>query len=255
MVGSVERSNSHHPTAEASPGQLQDLLASAQGLVEHLAAQVYAECHGALPREDLLAYGQQGLLEAALRFDQEKGAAFRTYAYYRVRGAMLDGLRKAGPWTRRGYERVVLLRSANEASQSSQDGTLDVVNIAGEEAAERLRKHMAAMATAMAMGVLSEGRLQSEGPERTGRAAERLVAVASTKNAEDELGDHQLLEWVKRLVEDLPHPESVVVRRFYMDGDNMDGIAHDLGRSRSWVSRVHTRALAKLEARLRREGL
>ena len=53
---------------------------------------------------------------------------------------------------------------------------------------------------------------------------------------------------------ELPPPEDEVIQRFYVQGDKMDEIADDLGKSRSWVSRVHTRALKRLGARLRSKG-
>ncbi|HXS17050.1 MAG TPA: sigma-70 family RNA polymerase sigma factor [Polyangiaceae bacterium] len=249
----MEGTKSRQSTPPASSRELEELLESGQGLVEHLVNQVYTEILGAMTREDLRAYGQQGLLEAALRFDAARGANFRTFAYFRVRGAMIDGLRKMGPWSRRGYERIALLRAANGASQSLHEEQQDVSGLSAEQAAERLRKHMASMVTAMTVGVFSSGRWQKDGSDDTSPPAGRMVAVDEALNAEEQLADRQMVEWVTQLVDNLPHPENEVVRRFYIDGDNMDAIAQTLGRSRSWVSRVHTRALGKLAARLRRE--
>src|ERR1700743_3326136 len=63
-----------------------------------------------LPREiefdDLYNYGMQGLLEAAERYDRKHGVTFQTFAYYRVRGAMFDGLRNMGWLPRHEYQRV-----------------------------------------------------------------------------------------------------------------------------------------------------
>src|SRR6476660_169502 len=63
-----------------------------------------------LPREiefdDLYNYGMQGLLEAAERYDRRHGVTFQTFAYYRVRGAMFDGLRNMGWLPRHEYARL-----------------------------------------------------------------------------------------------------------------------------------------------------
>src|SRR3954447_1384288 len=63
-----------------------------------------------LPREiefdDLYNYGMQGLLEAAERYDRKHGVGFQTFAYYRVRGAMFDGLRAMGWLPRNEYQRM-----------------------------------------------------------------------------------------------------------------------------------------------------
>src|SRR5512135_235016 len=70
-----------------------------------------------LPREiefdDLVSYGTQGLLEAAERFDGKHGASFTTYAYYRVRGAIFDGLRRMGWLSRSEYARARFDERAN----------------------------------------------------------------------------------------------------------------------------------------------
>src|SRR5262245_8716483 len=50
--------------------------------------------------DDLVSYGSKGLIEASRRFDSTQGTSFRTFAYYRVRGAMLDGIREMGALSR-----------------------------------------------------------------------------------------------------------------------------------------------------------
>src|SRR5262249_29452344 len=70
---------------------------------------IAAKIKESLPREiefdDLVAYGMQGLLEAAERYDGRHGTSFTTYAYYRVRGAMFDGLRGMAWLPRSEYAR------------------------------------------------------------------------------------------------------------------------------------------------------
>lgn len=249
----VEGMNSHQEPPAAPSGDLESLLLSAKGLVEQVADQLYGQGMDTVPRQDMLACGQQGLLEAALRFDANRGASFRTFAYYRVRGAMLDGARKMGSWSRRGFERVTLIRAANCASEDLAEELSDVASLAAREAAERIRKHMAAMVTAMTTaGVFAEGVRQME---NDGLDVARMVAVDHSQNAEEQFAEREIRDLVRHAIDELPPPEDEIVRRFYVDGHNMDSIAHDLGRSRSWVSRVHTRALTRMGARLRHNSL
>jgi RNA polymerase sigma factor for flagellar operon FliA len=192
--------------------------------------------------DELAAFGRQGLVEAAARFDPNRGEDFRRFAYFRVKGAMLDGIRKMGTWSRRGYERIALLRAAHVASSDQADEAGPVGALGAREAAERLQKHMASMVTAMTTGVFGQPAHQGDG---------EVQAVHAGSDAEQQLADKQMTELVRRAIDELPPPEDMVVRRFYVDGDKMDDIAEDLGHSRSWVSRVHTRALKRLGARLR----
>lgn len=201
-----------------------------------LAAGITAEA------DELLAYGRQGLIEAATRFDSSRGEDFRRFAYFRVRGAMLDGLRKMGNWSRRGYERVVLMRAASEASASGASESGSAEGLAGHEAAARLRNHMASMVTAMTTGVFADHVAQKDGS---------ITALDAGQNAEEQLAQRQLAARVQSVMNDLPPPEDDVIRRFYIEGECMDVIAAVHGHTRSWVSRVHSRALKRMGARLR----
>src|SRR5215471_5700855 len=98
-----------------------------------------------LPREiefdDLFNYGMQGLLEAAERYDRRHGTTFQTFAYYRVRGAMFDGLRNMGwlprhEYTKLRFEERATAYLANlaerELGAARAGDPVDVVNIEDE---------------------------------------------------------------------------------------------------------------------------
>lgn len=190
-------------------------------------------------RADLLAFGQQGLVEAARRYDPERGD-FKRYAYYRVRGAMIDGLRKMGPWTRRGYERIAILDTLDRALEAQEDAAAGERESI-EQAAERLRQHMAAMVTAVTVGVFAEAAYEGDS----------IVSKDGKALADELLGDHQVAARVQEALAELDEPDQGVVRRMYLGGQRLDDIARDLGCSKSWASRIHTRALKKLGTRLK----
>jgi RNA polymerase sigma factor for flagellar operon FliA len=216
-----------------------ELVEGALDLVDVVLAQLRALGITA-EADDLRGYGRQGLIEAAARFEPARGFEFRQFAYQRVRGAMIDGLRKMGPWSRRGYERIRMLRSAQLVREQSFDEATPPPRGA-KPAEELLRKHMAQMAAAMATGLFVEAAY--EGTE--------LVSIDDSRSAEDMLGDRQLAEGVRRAVAELPEDEAEVIRRYYLEGQALDEVAGAWGCSRSWVSRVHTRAVGRLAKRLR----
>ncbi len=191
-------------------------------------------------RDDLLAFGQQGLLEAAGRYDPAQGP-FRRFAYFRVRGAMIDGLRKMGPWTRRGYERISMIRALDSASESVASSEGSPTPLSPDAAAERLRQHMASMVTAVTLGVFAEH--AHEGAE--------LTSKDPVGSAEELLAERRLREAVQEALAELPEPDGSIVRRHYLGGERLDLIAEEMGFSKSWASRIHSRALKKLGARLR----
>jgi RNA polymerase sigma factor for flagellar operon FliA len=81
-------------------------------LVDLIARHLARELGRSAELDDLRAMGHQGLLEAARRFDEGRGVTFRRFANYRVRGAMLDGVRKSAPLPRRAHARIRALEAA-----------------------------------------------------------------------------------------------------------------------------------------------
>src|SRR6185295_10206040 len=90
-------------------------------LVQAIAAKLKRTLGRTIEFDDLVAYGTKGLLEAADRFDPTQGATFTTFAYYRVRGAMLDGLRTMGWYSRADYARYRAEERANEYLQNHSE--------------------------------------------------------------------------------------------------------------------------------------
>jgi RNA polymerase sigma factor for flagellar operon FliA len=109
----------------------------------------------------------------------------------------------------------------------------------------RLAETLAAMTTAVALGVMVESGFDDEG----GRAA------ISRQNPEQLLEKEQLMQLVKECVGDLPHDELELVRRHYFEGERFDQVASELGLSKSWASRLHTRAIGRITQRMKRSGV
>src|SRR3954470_24445964 len=84
-----------------------------QELVERIVRRLVRELDLSCDPDDLRAWGHQGVLEAKARFDPGRGVRFSTFAYYRVRGAVLDGVRKQGWLRRRAYAKLKALEAAD----------------------------------------------------------------------------------------------------------------------------------------------
>jgi RNA polymerase sigma factor for flagellar operon FliA len=235
----VEGDNSREHASLRSREEVEALIESAEDLTSRVARHLKS-CGVVADEDELLAFGRQGLVEAAHRFDPDVGQDFRRFAYFRVRGAMLDGVRKMGDWSRRGYERIALLRGATALGEGRDE--VDTQKMSASEAAQRLSKHMAAVTTAMTVGVFAEHVHGKDG------AIEALDGSAST---EDLIAERQMSRLVREAMESLPPPEDEIIRSYYVEGEKMDVIADRLGKSKSWVSRAHTKAIARLGARLR----
>lgn len=213
-------------------------------LVEILARQIGRSVGGAVELDELLSFGREGLLDAARRYDASRGVPFRAYANYRVRGAIFDGVRKLSRLPRRVHERLRGL----EAGAGVGEGAVEDLSApeppagAAARADAALSEHLAAVATAMAVGLIASTARDDEG-ER--------VLVSPADDPESALRRAELLDLVRRAIQDLPDKEAELVRRHYLGGERFDHVAQDLGLSKSWASRLHTRAMSRLAKRLR----
>jgi RNA polymerase sigma factor for flagellar operon FliA len=215
-------------------------------LVDIIARQLTRKMGRRAEFDELRSLGQEGLLAAARRFDPEFGVAFRSFASYRVRGAMIDGVRKSAQLPRRVHEK---LRCFEAAVQYAEGVALDQLGASppGEsrsDARRLLDEHLANMATAIAVGLISETAIGDDG-ERTN--------VAGGESPEHAAETAQLLQLLRAEVAELPAEEQELVRRHYFEGERFDHVAAELGLSKSWASRLHTRAVARLTKRLKQQ--
>lgn len=219
---------------------------SAIDLVDIIAKRILRELGPSLELEELRSFGQEGLLDATRRFDPSRGVPFRGYASFRVRGAILDGIRSSSRLPRRTHERLRALGAATLVSEGAAEDAFQppAPGSAPADAERALTEHLAAMATAMAVGLLAKTGYGDEGDR---------VPIAGDDSPEEALAKAELLAVVTQAIAELPENEAALVRRHYLEGERFDQVAKELGLSKSWASRLHTRAIRRLGEALGRD--
>ncbi|HEY1099205.1 MAG TPA: sigma-70 family RNA polymerase sigma factor, partial [Myxococcota bacterium] len=106
-TSSLSRVTKAHPLVGAD-GKLakKELIEQYTPFVRSIAAKIKKGLAKTIEFDDLIAYGMTGLLEAAERYDPKVGANFMTFSYYRIRGAIYDGLRGMGWVSRSEYQKI-----------------------------------------------------------------------------------------------------------------------------------------------------
>jgi RNA polymerase sigma factor FliA len=213
-------------------------------LVDQIAWQVIRSVDNRLDFNELQSFGMEGLMVAARRFDPEKGVPFRGYAAFRVRGAMIDGVRKNGVLPRRTHQKLKALQAATQYSEDSAEerGSQAPPGQTRADAQNALDDYLARVATAMAVGLLATTARAEDG---------QTTAVASSEPADEALANAQMLKLVHSAIADLPTEERELLQRHYFQGERFDHVAEGLGLSKSWASRLHTRAVSRLAQRFR----
>ena len=83
-------------------------------LVRHIVGRIKVSSYLSLQKEDLYQFGVVGLLYALQRFDPENGTAFKTYAYRRIHGEVIDALRRAGVLSRDQMQKLTKVNASKE---------------------------------------------------------------------------------------------------------------------------------------------
>jgi RNA polymerase sigma factor for flagellar operon FliA len=205
--------------------------------VRALAAQIKQGLPPEIEFEELVSLGTQGLCEAAQRFDPAAGASFATFSYYRIRGAIYDGLRRMGWLPRAEYARIRAESRANALLQAAGATPPTGKKQSLEDELGSLADVLANVATVFvtALSAADEQRLKDGGPAPDER-------VAAVENA--------------RLVRDamtvLPAKERRLVELHYFGDKTLEQAGRELGLSKSWASRLHARAVDLLRAEIER---
>lgn len=199
----------------------------------------------AIEFDDLVAFGMQGLVEAAQRYDERHGAVFTTFAYYRVRGAMFDGLRNMG-WLPRGEYARLRVEERSNAYLENLAAREEGARSAGGGEAPSLEEDVAALSSALS-GVATVF------VTLLGRAEEEAL-VDGRPLAAEELERHQQADRVRRALSRLPEKERFLIETYYFEDQTLEQVGARLGLSKSWTSRLHARAVALLRDALAAES-
>lgn len=176
-----------------------------------------------LNSEELEAYGRLGLIEAAQRFDPKFACSFKTYAYHRVKGAILDALRSdKSLWEDRT---LIYLDGANSYLEAGV-----IREHAGDDynSFRELRNGITSLATI------------------------HLLTEYSNDSGKKYLSNENNTEIVISLTK-LNEKERDIIRMFYFEDVSLSEIAKKLGMSISAVSRTHKKAIERLRSILTRD--
>lgn len=191
--------------------------------------------------EDLESYGMLGLLEAHSRFDSKTKHTFTTYAYYRVRGAILDGCRKEGWIPRERKKKAKQLRGVDQVLET------EVEERAGAGDAKTFSDAVSRVADVVSSAAVIVLMEQED--------LQQVYDEAKRPEQHQRIEKHQTRLLLLQALDMLDDDERDIVIRFHFESERMDAIGESYGCSKSWISRVHKRALKKLYFQLNRFGV
>lgn len=219
-----------------------DLVVEHASLVKRIAHHLAARLPDTVLLDDLIQAGMIGLLEAARQFDSKQGASFQTYAGIRIRGAMLDEIRRMD-WTPRSVHRKsrevarVIRDIENATGRDARDSeVIEVLGISASEYHQILRDSSVSRIFSIDLEDPETGEIR----EPAGNTPEPLVEL-------EEAGFQQsLADAIRRL----PEREQLIMSLYYEQELNLKEIGAVLEVSESRVSQIHGRIMLKLRGYL-----
>ena len=212
-------------------------------LVKRIAYHLLARLPASVLVDDLIQSGMIGLFEAANNFDNTKGASFETFAGIRIRGAMLDEMRR-GDWTPRSVHKNSRMVS-NAITQLEAEFGRDVTDI---EVAEKLNislheyhQILSEVSTGKILGIDDLG------------VSEDALKFDETCHGDDPYQSIENSSFKKGLAEcvsTLPEREALVLSLYYEEELNLREIGQVLDVSESRVSQIHSQAMHRLKSRM-----
>lgn len=228
--------------AAMQTGSTDDLVAQHVPLVKRIAYHLMGRLPDTVQIDDLIQSGMLGLLEAIKHYDPGQGASFETYAGIRIRGAMLDELRRAD-WTP---------RSVHKKARMVAEAIREVENRLGRDAKD------SEVAAHLGIGMDEYGHILQDAVSCKTFSVEELVQgedgvidnVRGGSQPDEQLMQHDFQNALARAIAELPERERLVISLYYDDELNLREIGKVLDVSESRISQICSQAMLRLRARL-----
>lgn len=222
-----------------------DLIEQYAPLVKRIAYHLQARLPASVVFDDLLQAGMIGLLDASKNYDPTKGASFETYAGIRIRGSIIDEVRR-GDWTPRSVHR-------NSRKVSNAISELEAIHgrdVTDTEVAEHLGismdEYYGLLQDSMESRLFSYEDLTSSDDDGPGE-----YVANDDPGPEKHVTGLSFKESLAQAIDNLPEREKLVLALYYDEELNLKEIGQVLGVSESRVSQIHSQAAARLKARLK----
>ena len=230
--------------------QAGDLLVKKyKSLVSYHVQRISAGLPKNVSRDDLVSLGMMGLFDALNKFDINRDLKFDTYASFRVRGAIIDGLRKEDWLPRSAREKSKKLEVQMEYLEqqlmrhATPEELADYMNLPVEEVYQTVQEHFFS-------NVLSINE-QQDHEDSEGKAF--VIRDDNTRTPEQQVVQAELLEDLVDNIQKLNEKEQLVLSLFYTEEMTLTEIGEMLSLSTSRISQIHSKALFKLRKLLSSE--
>lgn len=199
-----------------------------------------------IPKEDLVGLGYIGLLEAIKKFDYKKGYQFETFGLWRIKGAMLDGIRKMD-WVPRGLrEKATKLKTALRQLEQTlmrsptEEELSHYLNMTLEEVDDAM--------TALSLSTMLSLDEPAHSNDEEGKKHSRLELLSDeqSNNQDRNIQGAEFRKMIAECIDNLPEKERLVISLLYYEELTQVEIAEVLNLTKGRISQIHSKAILRL---------
>ena len=243
-------SKSQLDVLEITPENREQVIREYAPMIKYVANRIALRLPPHVEIDDLISVGVLGLMDAIEKYDPNRGAKFKTYAEFRVRGAILDELRSMDWVPRSIRQKASAMDSVIEKLKAKLGRVPEDEEIAAEmglsldEFFERLQQ-------TQNMPVLS---LEDLGISKESGEQQSLLDCLAGKGDSDPQTTfrlNELKEIIAKAIDTLPEKERLMISLYYYEELTMKEIGEVLGITESRVSQIHSKAVFRLRTKLR----
>jgi len=223
----------------------EDLVLKYAPLVKYISDRMAMRLPPNISREELVSAGIVGLIDALDKFDSEMGIKFQTYAEHRIKGSILDELRKMD-WIPRSVRKDIhRIEDAIIAVKSRLVREPEDSEVAKEMGID-IDSYYRTISRARGVGLLSLDDIMPDG------SSPRFAKQASNAPSPfDELKIKELKKLISKSLVSLSNKEQLVISLYYYDELTLKEIARVLDLTESRISQIHSKAIIRLRAKLK----
>ncbi|SEF47703.1 RNA polymerase, sigma 28 subunit, SigD/FliA/WhiG [Caloramator fervidus] len=217
--------------------------------VKYIASRFIAGKPPGVEFDDLVSYGIIGLMDAIDKFDPSKGLKFETYATLRIRGAIIDELRKISWIPKSAFSKLSALNQAREElelklNREPTDKELaEYLNISEDEV-----KNIESYVNYISVVSLEDIFFKEDDELQV----KNVIEDENSPRPEEIVENEEKLQILKQAISMLPEKDKIILNLYYYEKLTLKEIGKILNISESRVSQLHSRAIIRLRENLRR---
>ncbi len=227
----------------------EQLIVKYISLVKYVAGRMMISLPPSVEQDDLESAGIMGLIDAIDRYDPTYGVKFESYAIPRVKGAILDELRKLD-WVPRSVrskakelERAIFKLESEKGGPVTDEEISKSLNVSMEEYFDILKEIGSTTLLSLDDTIFSDD---------GGKASlHEVIEDKKVENPMEDINREELKEMMVKAIDDLPETERLVIALYYYEELTLHEIGQVLQLSESRISQIHTKTILSLKAKLR----